>query len=293
MAGRLTRLRGAATAAAARSTATLFLAALVGLAGCAYTVAKPDVTTFDVPPRDAITFWGHACCYIDIDGFGIVTDPVFDTRTWGRTRNIGAPRRGAYAGARVILISHAHDDHLSPTTIRTFPDSVVVLCPAPAANHAAEAGKRVKAMALGDVYAFPGGRIHAVAAHHPGSRRGVDAEADGRALGYVIESRFGSIYYSGDSDLFGGFADVGSRYAPRITLLNVNGHLVGDDAVAAALATRSPIIVPMHFGAYGFYFWKGYPRPRTEDALDRGLGPALHVIALGESLPLAFAESGR
>jgi L-ascorbate metabolism protein UlaG (beta-lactamase superfamily) len=268
----------------------IFLAALVALAGCAYTVAKPDVETFDVPRRDAITFWGHACCYIDIDGFGIVTDPVFDTKTWGRTRSIGAPRRGAYAGARLILISHAHDDHLSPTTIRTFPDSVIVLCPAPSENVAVEGGKRVKVMKLGDVYAFPGGRIHAVAAHHPGARRGVDAEADGRALGYVIETRFGTIYYSGDTDYFDGFAEVGSRYAPRITLLNVNGHLMEDNAVAAARATRSPIIVPMHFGAYGFLFWEGYKRPRAEDVLDSGLGARLHVLDVGASLPLALDE---
>jgi L-ascorbate metabolism protein UlaG (beta-lactamase superfamily) len=281
----------AAPAAAPRNTAILLLAALACLAGCAYTVAKPDVETFDVPRRDAITFWGHACSYIDIDGFGIVTDPVFDTKTWGRTRTIGAPRRGAYAGARLILISHAHDDHLSPTTIRTFPDSVTVLCPAPSASVASEARKRVKVMKPGEVYVFPGGRIHAVAAHHPGARRGVDAEADGRALGYVIESRHGTIYYSGDTDLFDGFAEVGSRYAPRITLLNVNGHLIGDQAVAAAIATRSPIIVPMHFGAYGFYFWGGYKRPRSEDELKRGLGPKLLVLDLGASLPLAPGDS--
>ena len=239
-----------------------------------------------MPPRDAITFWGHACCYIDVDGYGIVTDPVFDTRAWGRTRSIGAPPRIAYAGARVILISHAHDDHLSRRTIATFPESTLVLCPPPAAEHAAEAGRPVRIMAMGDVHEFPGGRIHAVAAHHPGSRRGVDAEADGRALGYVIETSRGTVYYSGDTDFFAGFADVSLRFEPRITILNVNGHLMGSDAVEAARDTRSPIIVPVHHGAYGFLFWPGHKKPRTSEQLERDLGERLHTLGVGESLSL-------
>jgi L-ascorbate metabolism protein UlaG (beta-lactamase superfamily) len=276
----------------ARAGAALGLAWLVGLTGCASTIARPDPGTFRAPRRDAITFWGHACCYIDVGGYGIVTDPVFDSWTWGRTRSIGAPPRAAYARARVILISHAHDDHLSAKTIATFPESTLVLCPVPAARYAAESRRPVRALAIGDVHEFPGGRIRAVAAHHPGARRGVDAEADGRALGYVIETPFGVVYYSGDTDFFPGFADVGMRYAPRITLLNINGHLLGENAVAAARATGAPIIIPMHYGAYGLWSWKGYHRPRTEELLERELGTALRVLDIGGSLPLALAERG-
>src|SRR5258705_1564576 len=104
--------------------------------GCASSIhqrPRVDGVLYPEPSANAITFWGHACCYIDVGGFGIVTDPVFETSAWGRTRHIGAPPRAAYASARLILISHAHDNHLSPSTIATFPDSVLVLCPAPSA----------------------------------------------------------------------------------------------------------------------------------------------------------------
>ena len=264
---------------------------LVSMTGCAATISTPDPDVFTAPPRDAITFWGHACCYIDLGGFGIVTDPVFNSWTVGRNRKVGSPPAASYAAARIILLSHAHDDHLSAKTIATFPESTLVLCPEPAMSHAAAAGRPVRVMKLGDVHEFSGGRIHAVAAHHPGSRRGIDAEDDGRALGYVIESAYGAIYYSGDTDLFAGFAEVAARFAPRILILNVNGHLKGEDAVDAARVSGAEIVVPAHHGVYGFWFWGPRRRPRDAELLERSLGPTLHVLDVGASLPLRVAAT--
>ena len=159
--------------------------------GCASTLARPDAARFPDPPTDAITFWGHACCYIDVDGYGIVTDPVFETKLHMRRRKVPAPPPAAYAGARVILISHAHDDHLSPRTIASFPESTLVLCPVPAAKHLLHLRQPVRSMRPGDVQPFPGGTIVAVAAHHPGGRLGVECRSRRARLGYVIRHAAG------------------------------------------------------------------------------------------------------
>ena len=45
-----------------------------------------DPTLYPEPHKDAITFWGHACAYIDVGGFGILTDPVFSNR-WAIVRH--------------------------------------------------------------------------------------------------------------------------------------------------------------------------------------------------------------
>ncbi len=81
-------------------TVSGFLAALALLAvqGCGPPLASVDGELFPDPPADAITFWGHACCYIDIGGFGIVTDPVFEKKTIFRWRKVPAPPPSA-AGA--------------------------------------------------------------------------------------------------------------------------------------------------------------------------------------------------
>jgi L-ascorbate metabolism protein UlaG (beta-lactamase superfamily) len=263
------------------------LAVLAGfVAGCAGGLARPDASLFPPPPRDAITFWGHACCYVDVGGIGIVTDPVFERGIVFRHRSIAGPPASSYAGARYILISHAHPDHLSPETLRTFPSSAMVLCPAPSEKYLRDVGLEVRAMAPGDEIAFEGGRIVAVAAFHMGSRWGVRAQADGRALGYVVETEGATIYYSGDTNYFTGLANVGWTYEPDVVLLNVNGHLHSDDASRAAWATRAAVVIPIHWGAFPYWIFGGNHRPRDEAMLRRVVGDRLRVLEVGQSVGL-------
>ncbi len=270
-----------------------WVALVVVVTGGCSRLAAPDPDLFPPPPRDAITFWGHACCYIDVAGEGVVTDPVFRQVLLSRHRKVGAPPPSAYAATRVILLSHAHPDHLDPPTLRTFPDRAVILCPEPAAAYLRDAGHEVRVMHPGDVEDFGAFRIVAVAAFHMGGRWGIHAEADGRALGYVVEAPDNVIYYSGDTNFFSGIPDVGWTYDPDIVLLNVNGHLPGTEAVRAAWATRARIIVPLHWGAYPYWLFGGNSRPRDEKTLIRLLDDRLRILEVGQSLPLAEAPHRR
>jgi L-ascorbate metabolism protein UlaG (beta-lactamase superfamily) len=265
----------------------LWVISLAASTGCASTLARSDAQRYPLPRPNAITFWGHACCYIDVEGYGIVTDPVFDTRLSLRRRKVPAPPPAAYSGARVILVSHAHDDHLSPKTIATFPESTLVLCPFPAAKYLENVRQPVRAMRPGDEQPFPGGTIVAVAVHHPGGRYGTDAEADGRALGYVIRTSQATLFISGDTNLFPGFGVIGARYEPTVAILHVNGHLHSMDAVRAARALGARTIVPVHWGAYGYLWFAEKKQPRDVEELRAHLGPRLVPLALGTSMPLA------
>ncbi|HEV8481873.1 MAG TPA: MBL fold metallo-hydrolase, partial [Candidatus Eisenbacteria bacterium] len=107
------------------------LALLFFLTGCAATrsgVRVEDAALFREPERNAVTFWGHACAYVDVGGFGIVTDPVFETSYVPlRPRIVPVPPPAAYDQTRVILISHAHQDHLDRRTLERFSPGVVIL----------------------------------------------------------------------------------------------------------------------------------------------------------------------
>ena len=59
------------------------IACALACAGSEDSRTQPQL--FPAPPRDAITFWGHACVYIDVDGVGVVTDPVFERTLLGAT----------------------------------------------------------------------------------------------------------------------------------------------------------------------------------------------------------------
>ncbi len=268
----------------------LALTASLALSGCGG-LAQVAPSTYPDPPRNAITFWGHACSYIDVSGTGIVLDPVFEKSLWVRHRFIGAPSAEALRAARVVLLSHAHDDHTSPISLRRFPKGTVVLCPKPSAEFLAGQGIEAKAMAPGEQFVIDGVTIIAVPVFHPGTRRGVQRGADGRALGWVIRTPDETIFYSGDSDYCSIFAEVGRTHLPDIAILNVNGHLKPPDAARAAADLGAPVVIPSHWGAYGYWLVGGNRHPRGEKELERLLGDRLHVLRVGQSYNLEAKRS--
>ena len=267
----------------------LLLALTIGLgSGCAapfLVSSRTDATLFPRPPRDSITFWGHASVYLDIGGFGIVTDPVFGPRySPFNKRVIAAPPPESYDRAGIVLISHAHQDHLQPGTLRRFPRSALILCPVPAATYLHSVPQRVRSMRPGDTCSFAGGRIIAVPADHPGGRRSRTPHDDGRALGYVIETSKITIYYSGDTRYFWGFGRIGALYGPDVAILNVNSHLSPVDALYATSALGAARAIAVHFGAYGGR--AGGNGRRWHAEFLRLAGPMAHDLRVGESVAL-------
>jgi L-ascorbate metabolism protein UlaG (beta-lactamase superfamily) len=269
------------------SLTIIILAALAIAAGCSRSVADVDPALFPDPMDNTITFWGHACAYIDVNGFGIVTDPVFEKGMIVRRRKIPVPPPASYAGTGIILISHPHNDHLSPNTLKTFPAAAVILCPEQSVKYLEDLAQETFPMKPGDRYVYPGGEIVAVAAHHMGGRYSVRGADDGRALGYVVYTPQSVIYYTGDTNYFDGFEQVGVKHRPDVTMINISGHLHGTDAALAALATVAPTVIPMHFGAYGYLFFGEQKQPRDYDEIETVLEPVLQLLKPGESMPLS------
>ena len=258
------------------------LTGCIGGIGLTYT---EDPELFPTPPKNAITFWGHACMYLDLDGFGIVTDPVFEpVYASFHRRYIDSPPPSSFDGVRIVLISHAHNDHLSPKTLKRFPESTIVLCPTPSAKYMDELKLKIITMRPGDVQPFPGGEIIAINAWHPGYRYSFKARADGRALGYVIRTEEHTIYYTGDTQYFDVFREVGQTHQPDLVLININTHLEDHDALKAIRDLSPRIVIPGHFGAYRGSNERKTPRYRN--ALAEDLGSMWLELAVGESCSL-------
>jgi L-ascorbate metabolism protein UlaG (beta-lactamase superfamily) len=245
-----------------------------------------DGDLFPIPDVNTLTFWGHACVYIDVERYGIVLDPVFERRTFLRWRRAPVPPAPSYAGTRLILITHAHPDHLSLSTIRGFPPEATILCPKPSRRYISTLGREVVAMSPGDAFDFPGGRVVAVLAQHAGTRYGVRSQTDGGALGYVIYTPGATVYCSGDTNVFDGMDEVAASHTPDIAVLNISGHLHGEDVTEAAERLGVETVIPVHFGAYGHLFIPAPKRPRDYEEMAEGLGEKLVLLGLGESYPL-------
>jgi len=261
---------------------SLIFSGCIGGIGLKYD-ADPEL--YPEPPHNAITFWGHACTYIDIDGFGIITDPVFEP-VYGifHKRFISSPPPAAYDQTQIVLISHAHHDHLSPKTLSRFPPGVKILCPVPTAKYLNKQVQQIITMRPGDIYDFPGGQIIAVAAHHPGYRYSLKARSDGRALGYIIRMPEQTLFYSGDSEYFEGFKQVGRTHKPSLVILNISTHLRTQEALRVTRDLGVRKLIPTHYGAYAGSN-EGKTSKYRSDLADY-LSTILLPLQLGESCTL-------
>jgi L-ascorbate metabolism protein UlaG (beta-lactamase superfamily) len=113
--------------------------------------------------------------------------------------------------------------------------------------------------------------------------------------GYVIRSGNRSIYHSGDTAYFDGFAEIGRRLAPEVALLPIGAyfpdsyrsvHTSPEEAVRGFVELGARMMVPMHYGTFRLGrepMDEPLKRLRAE-AARLGIGDSIRVLEEGETL---------
>ncbi len=247
------------------------------------------------PPIDsvAVTFVGHGSVMLSTATTRAIVDPFFAGFLAGVRRAEHAALDAADAAEiDLIVISHAHRDHLHPPSLRRLPRAATIVVPPGCAPQVASVGfGRVVTLAPGESLAHRDLRVTAVAARHDGSSAFLWRGSNG----YVVESSSAAIYLAGDTGYFSGFADIGRRFAPDVALLPIGGyqplalraaHMSPVDALAAFDELHARLLVPISHGSFSL----GY-EPIDEPArwlrelcVARGLGDRVRILANGETV---------
>src|SRR3954447_23437229 len=98
-----------------------------------------------VPER--VTWVGHATVLIEMDGVRLLTDPVLPPRLAHLRRHSAPPGPDVAEGIDVVLLSHAHADHLDVRSLRRLGGGVR-LAPPPGAGRAARRAGFTRAVEL-------------------------------------------------------------------------------------------------------------------------------------------------
>lgn len=144
--------------------------------------------------------------------------------------------------ADLILITHDHHDHCSPSDVAAVrQDSTVVVANPSAAE---KLGSPVTVLRPGERTTVAGVDIEAVPAYNIGKRF---HPRQAQHVGFIIDVGGVRIYHTGDTDHIPEMAEM----ACDIALLPVSGTYVmtADEAAAAARDIRPSAAVPMHYGA--------------------------------------------
>jgi L-ascorbate metabolism protein UlaG (beta-lactamase superfamily) len=200
----------------------------------------------------SITWLGHSTFLLVLpDGRRIVTDP------WLGNPNCPAAfaKPEALVPLQLILVSHGHSDHMTDVVPLARATGAPVVCVFEVGLYLADKGLQgVRDMGIGGTQDVDGIRITMTQAVHSGSV--VD---DGRILylggatGFIVRApHTPTIYFAGDTGLFGDMKVIAEVYKPEIAFLPIGDHYtMGPDTAAVAarwLGVRQ--IVPMHWGTF-------------------------------------------
>ncbi len=225
-----------------------------------------------------VTWLGHSSTIVEIDGQRVLTDPVWSERATP-IRGIG-PRRwyppplplDALPAIDAVLISHDHYDHLDRATVVAL-DARGTRFVVPlgvgahleywgiAASHIVELDwwQRTRIGTL---------EIVSTPARHASGRQVFDR--DGTLwCGYALLGVRHRVYYSGDTGLFPGLHDIGTRLGPfDLTMIEVGQYSRGwpdwhsgpEQAVRVHQWVRGKTMLPVHWGLFALAF-HGWTEP--------------------------------
>ncbi|MBD0319613.1 MAG: MBL fold metallo-hydrolase, partial [Gemmatimonadetes bacterium] len=237
---------------------------------------------FQTPPASGlrVTWLGHSTTLVEIDGFRVLTDPVWAERASPSTL-VGARRfhppplaLDALPPLDAVTISHDHYDHLDQAAIIALARTGVrFFVPLGVGAHLERWGVRPEAITELDWWedaalTSRGGtlRLAAVPSQHYSGRGLRDGN---RTLwaSWVLTGPTHRMYVGCDGGLTPTFAEVGRRYGPfDLATLPIGQygptwphiHLLPEEAVEAAGALQVGLVLPIHWGTFAlaFHDWR-------------------------------------
>jgi L-ascorbate metabolism protein UlaG (beta-lactamase superfamily) len=196
----------------------------------------------------AITWLGHSSFRVRTPGGKeILFDPWY-------TGNPAFPEAARPRKADLILVSHGHSDHITDAAAMAKATGATVVGIWEIYRYLGTKGvQNLEPMNKGGTITVKGLRITMTDARHSSSFEDDGVVYLGAAAGFVVKLENGqTIYYAGDTCLFGDMKIIAELYQPDIAFLPIGDRFTmgPDTAAIAARWLGVKQVVPMHCGTF-------------------------------------------
>ena len=224
------------------------------------------------PPASGLraTWLGHSTVLIEIDGYRVLTDPVWGARA--SPLRLAGPKRfqpvpiplRALPPIDLVMISHDHYDHLDYPTIKTLAKLEVPFVTALGVGAHLQAwgvpAERITELDWWQSHTLPGTDLTVTAApsqHFSG--RGLNNRNHTLWCSLVLRSAWHAVFFSGDTGLTTEYAQIARRLGPfDLVMLEVGAfhpswgdiHLGPENALKAYGLLGGGAFLPVHWGTF-------------------------------------------
>lgn len=187
---------------------------------------------------------GHSAFTLDIDGHEVAIDPFLTGNPLGAVNPEDI-------NPEVILLSHAHGDHLGDTVDIARRTGATVISNFEISNWLANQGiDNVVGVNPGGSFDCGFMRVKWTVAHHSSSFP--DGTYGGEPNGFIITSNSGlRLYFAGDTSLFSDMQLIGDE-GIDVAFLPIGDHFTMGitDSIKATNFVRPRLVVPMHYNTF-------------------------------------------
>ncbi len=261
-------------------------------------VVSRRAAEFAEPPSSGlrVTWFGHSSTLVEIDGQRILFDPVWSERV--SPFSFSGPKRfhpvplplEDLPALEAVVISHDHYDHLDKKTVVALNErGVRFVVPLGVGAYLEDWGiatQRIVELDWWEQVKIGTLTLVATPARHFSGRSLVMADRNKTLwAGWALIGPEHRVFYSGDTAMCHGFAEIGKRLGPfDVTMIEIGAynaawrdfHIGPEQAVAAHRMLRGELLLPVHWGTFNL-------------ALHSWIEPAERVLAAAETAGVHLA----
>lgn len=191
-----------------------------------------------------ISYFGHSCFMVEIDGVQILFDPFISGNEAALSIDITS------INPDFILVSHGHQDHILDVEVIAKQSNAKVVSTFEVATYFADKGLDTIPMNHGGTVDCNGVKVKMVNAVHTSSFP--DGSYAGQPAGFIVHGATQSFYYSGDTALHSDMKLIGDDGGVDFAFLCLGDHFTMgiDDAIRAAEFVGTHTIIGMHFDTF-------------------------------------------
>lgn len=215
-----------------------------------------------------ITWIGHSTLLIRMNGYNILTDPVFGHRvgvhlpfvTIGAKRHVApALSPGDLPKIDLLLLSHGHMDHFDPPSLRQVIGPQTEVVTAQGTSHLIRRfrPRRIHELTPGASLELASGvRIVGQKVRHWGNRYPWNGKMG--FLGYIVMKDDWRVFFAGDTAITEDISEV-AAYRPQVTCMPIGAyapetfqgaHCTPEQAWDMFQMSRAQYLVPMHHDTF-------------------------------------------